>query len=123
MSGSESAIPGGALAGKASGPSTLTAAELASFLGIEAPRAATLLEVARLRVDTYAPAAPAAMANEAVRRFAGYLNEADSFGAISQEDIGPLQISRTTNHANAFRNSGAAALLSRWRVRRAGAIG
>ena len=74
-------------------------------------------------VEQYAASAPQALRNEAVIRFAGYLNEAKGYGAISQEDIGPLQLSRTTNHATAFRNSGAAGLLSRWRVRRAGAIG
>ena len=73
-------------------------------------------------VEMYAPGAPESLREEAVIRFCGYLSQA-GFGAIATEDIGTLKIEHVTNHAAAFRNSGAAALLSRWRVRRAGAIG
>ena len=73
-------------------------------------------------VEQYAPGAPQPLKNEAIIRYTGYLSQA-GFGAIATEDIGPLKIEHVTNHAAAFRNSGAAALLSRWRVRRAGSIG
>ena len=72
-------------------------------------------------VEKYAPGAPESLREEAVIRFAGYLAES-SFGAIMKEDLGPLSVQHP-NHAAMFRNSGAAALLSRWRIRRAGAIG
>ena len=73
-------------------------------------------------VDQYAPGAPQPLKNEAIIRIAGYLTEAN-FGAAQSEEIGPLKIHYAANHANAFRNSGAAMLLSRWRQRRAGTIG
>ena len=73
-------------------------------------------------VEQYAPGAPAAIKNEAVHRFAGYLSQA-GFGAIAKDAVGPMSVDYVVNHANAFRNSGAAMLLSRWRARRAGAIG
>ena len=62
------------------------------------------------------------MKREALVRFAGYLLGSD-YGGIAKETVGPLDLEHVTNHANAFRNSGAAGLLSRWRVRRAGSIG
>ena len=76
-------------------------------------------------VDQYAPGAPQALKNEATVRFASYLAEAPAFRAVEKKTVGPLDIqySANANHATAFRNSGAAGLLSRWRVRRAGAIG
>ena len=73
-------------------------------------------------VEQYAPGAPQALKDEAVIRFAGYLAGSD-FGGIAKEGIGPKEVEYTVNHAAMFRNSGAAALLSRWRVRRAGTIG
>ena len=85
-------------------------------------RAAELLAVATAMVEHYAPGAPGALQNEAVIRFAGYLAQSD-FGSIMKEGIGPRDVEYTVNHASAFRNSGAAMLLTRWRVRRAGAIG
>ncbi len=73
-------------------------------------------------IEQYAPGAPQALKDEAVIRLGGYLAGSD-FGGIAKESIGPLDTEFTVNHANAFRNCGAAALLSRWRVRRAGKIG
>ena len=104
-------------------PSTadITAARLAAELGIDETRAGTLLEMALARAGQYAPTAPAAVSNEAVIRFAGYMNEAN-FGALRDENVGPLSATYQSSHANAWRNSGAAALLSPWRVRRAGRI-
>ena len=73
-------------------------------------------------IERYAPGAPVALRDEALIRAAGYLLDAGT-GAVAKESVGPLSLDRVTNHAPAFRNCGAAALLSRWRVRRAGAIG
>ena len=85
-------------------------------------RAGELGAVAAAMVEQYAPGAPGALKDEAVIRFAGYLAQSD-FGSIAKEGIGPRDVEYVTNHASAFRNSGAAMLLTRWRVRRAGAIG
>lgn len=84
--------------------------------------AAHLGEVASALIENYAPGAPQALKDEAVIRFAGYLAQAD-FGTISKETVGPRDVEYPLNHSAMFRNCGAAALLTRWRVRRAGAIG
>ena len=70
----------------------------------------------------YAPAAPTALLNEAVIRFAGYLASAD-YGAVRTQGLGPQSLEWVSNHAAAFRNCGAAALLTRHKVRRAGSVG
>ena len=85
-------------------------------------RTSELGAVAAAMVEQYAPGAPGPLKDEAVIRFAGYLAQSD-FGTIGKEVIGPRDVEYVTNHASAFRNSGAAMLLTRWRVRRAGAIG
>jgi len=99
----------------------ITAAMVAAELDIDETRAGRILEAALAMVGRYASAAPAEIANEAVLRFCGYLEEAN-YGALRSETTGDLE-SAHQNHAAMFRNCGAAALLSRWRVRRAGAIG
>ena len=113
---------------------TITAETLARRIGLEfecedpaaqlaaQALAAQLFAVAAGQVEEYAPNAPDRTQNEATVRFAGYLAQAD-FGTVKSESTGPLSIEWTTNHAAAFRNSGAAMLLTRWKVRRAGAIG
>ena len=73
-------------------------------------------------VEQYAPGAPQAAKNEAVIRLAGALYDSD-FGGIEQDTTGPISTTYVVNHASMFRHSGAAMLLSRWRVRRAGSIG
>ena len=85
-------------------------------------RANALGEAASAMVERYAPGAPQAVKNEAVIRFAGYLRQSD-FGGIVKEGIGPRDVEYTRNHAAAFRNCGAAMLLSPWKIRRAGVIG
>ncbi len=102
-------IDADALAGRIGGPGQIGPA-----------LAAQLLAAATERVERYASAAPEAIQNEAVIRYAGYLAASD-FGGIVKEGIGPRDVVYTTNHANAFRSSGAAGLLAPWRVRRAGA--
>ena len=85
-------------------------------------RAAQLGAAASALIEQYAPGAPGALKDEAVIRFVGYLAQSD-FGSVVKEGIGPLDKEYPTNHAAMFRHSGAAALVARWRVRRAGAIG
>ena len=101
---------------------TLTAQELADETGADLSRATRVLGVATAMVEDYAPLAPAAVQNEAAIRLGGYLVASD-YGAIRAESLGPQSMDYTTNHAAAFRNCGAAMLLTRWKRRRAGAIG
>ena len=101
---------------------TLTAAELAAETASTEARAARVLPLVIAVVDRYAPAAPASVKNEAAIRFGGYLLQSD-YGAIRTETLGPKSAEYQMNHAPAFRNSGAAALLTAWKVRRAGSIG
>lgn len=84
--------------------------------------ACALGEAAAARVEAYAPDAPQALRDEAAIRFAGYLAQAD-FATVKSETIGPRSTEYNMDHAAAWRNSGAAMLLSPWRVRRAGKIG
>ncbi len=91
---------------------TLDSDDAASYLG----------EVASAMVESYAPGAPQAVKDEAVVRFAGYLAGSDFGGIVSEISVGSKQVEYVTNHTNAWRNSGAGMLLSRWKVRRAGAI-
>ena len=103
---------------------TLTAADLAVAADLEdTVTAARLLAVATQVVEDYAPGAPEVLQNEAAIRFAGYLGSGPSgFGAVKQTTVGPLTVEVPVNHAAMFRNSGAAALLTRHRVRRGGAV-
>ena len=100
---------------------TITADELAAETSITEARAARLLPVAVAIVSEYAPLAPVAILNEAVIRLVGYLGSVD-YGTIRSESLGPMAVDYVTNHSAAFRNSGAAMLLTRWRRRRAGVI-
>ena len=72
-------------------------------------------------VNDYAPDAPLELRNEAIVRFAGYLTGSD-FGGIRVTELGPQRFEFITNHSGMFRSSGAAALLTRYKKRRAGAI-
>ena len=80
-------------------------------------------EAAAAMVEDYAPGAPQVLKDESTLRFAGYLAQSD-FGTVMKESGLPgHDVEYITNHSNAWRNSGAGMLLSRWRMRRAGAIG
>lgn len=104
-------------------PVTITAAELAAeFPGEELPRVERVLPVATQMVGDYAPQAPTALLNEAVIRFAGYLLEV-SVGTVKSATLGPYSQENVVNHADAFRRSGAAMLLTRYKKRRGGPIG
>lgn len=97
---------------------TVTAQQLADETGADVARATRVLPVAVARVERYAPAAPEDVRDEAVMRFGGYLLGSD-FGGVRSESIGPREVEYVTNHGPAFRHSGAAGLLSPWKVRRA----
>ena len=73
-------------------------------------------------VERYAPDAPQAIRDEAVIRCAGWLHEAPSSG-LRQQTVGPLTVEYAPSMFSALRHSGAMALLSPWKVRRAGAVG
>ena len=100
---------------------------LAPLIGLDAEtdadRIAALLAVASDRIEEFAPRAPQATRNEASVRFCGYLAQSDYGGIVDESVEGYRSVTYTVNHAPAFRNCGAMALLSRWKVRRAGAIG
>ena len=100
---------------------TLTAETLAAEIGVEVPLAARLLAVATEVVRRYAPSAPEVLVAEATIRFAGYLAQSD-YGTIRTESIGPMSVEYVVNHAAMFRNSGAEALLTRYKRRRGGMI-
>ena len=103
----------------------LTATDLRSFLGddVTEDRAGQLLEVARARVEGYAPDAPSEVADEATRRYAGYLLLAEeSHGVLRRLRTGDSEAEFVSNHSAAFRNSGAEAILTGSKKRRGGLI-
>ena len=100
---------------------TITATELAEAIGTDATTATRLLAVATELATRYAPAAPTAIANEAVIRTAGWLAEQPS-ASITSETEGDIRTSYAVTMLSALRHSGAMALLSPWKVRRGGAI-
>ena len=104
-------------------PTEATIAEqLAVDIGATIERATSVVAVAVEMVNDYAPAAPESLRTEAVWRFTGYLLDA-GWGTVRKNASGPFDVEQVTNHAPAFRNCGAAALLTRHKVRRGGAVG
>ena len=100
----------------------VTAALLAAESGAALDRATRVLPVAVQMVEDYAPQAPEALQDEAVYRFGGYLL-GSGYGEVRTETLGPMSVEHVVNHAAAFRNSGAAMLLTHYKVRRGGVIG
>ena len=100
---------------------TITVAELAEAIGTDSTTATRLLAVATALVERYADGAPDAIANEAVIRCAGWLAEQPA-AAITSETEGDIRTSYAPTAMGALRHSGAMALLSPWKIRRAGAI-
>ena len=100
---------------------TLTAAELAEAIGVDSAAATRLLPVATALVTRYAPAAPAPISNEAAIRCAGWLAEQPN-ASITSETEGDIRTSYAPTMTSALRHSGGMALLSPWKVRRAGAV-
>ena len=93
-------------------PITITAAELAPIIGASQDFE-RLIHVGSERVNQYAPFASSHIKNEALIRFCGYLAQSD-YGGIMTEGEGPQSVTYVTNHADAWRRSGAAGLLTPW---------
>ena len=100
---------------------TLTGAALAQALAVNQALADRLLPVAVALVERYAPEAPEAVQNEAAIRTAGWLLEHPS-AAVRSETTGDIRTSYDPSMTSALRHSGAMALLSPYKVRRAGVI-
>ncbi len=79
-----------------------------------------MAETASAIIQDYAPGAPDPIRSESLFRLVGYIWGSD-FGGVASETLGPSTLNYTTNHADFARRSGALGLLSRWRIRRAGA--
>ena len=99
----------------------LTISTLQTELGIDSTTATRLLAVSTSLVERYAPTAPAAIQNEAAIRCCGWLNE-QPHAAVRSESVGDISTDYSPNMQSALRHSGGMALLSPWKVRRAGAI-
>ena len=87
----------------------------------------TINEVASMAsalVEEYAPGAPQSCRDEAVLRLVSHLAQThDGLSVVKREQVGPRDVEYITNYSSAFRNCGAAALLTRWKIRRGGVIG
>ena len=89
----------------------ITVDKLADYLGIESRDTSltaelqTILDAASATIEDEAPSAPTAIKDLAIQRFAAYQHD-QPFAARGQA------------FANAFVNSGAGSVLSRWRIRR-----
>ena len=95
---------------------TLTADGLAEVTGLSSVAAARYLAVCTALVEDHAPAAPAAIQDEAVIRFAGYLDR--TWGMLGLTKVGgSVEIEAIHDHGPAFRKSGAAMLLAPWVAR------
>ena len=101
---------------------TVTATALAEALGVNQALADRLLPVVVALVEQYAPGAPEAVQNEAAIRAAGWLAEQPA-AAVTSESTDEIATRYAANNVSCLRHSGAAALLSPWKVRRAGVIG
>ena len=100
---------------------TITVPALATALRINSAEATRFLAVSSALVHRYAPDAPDPVSNEAVIRCSGWLNE-QPHAAVRSEAIGDISTAYAPTHTSALRHSGAMALLSPWKIRRAGAI-
>ena len=83
---------------------------------------AELGETASAVIEEYAPLAPQAVKDEAIIRYVGYINQAPP-GSIQKIGLPDIDIEfRQAPPASSFQLSGAKALLTRWKIRRAGTI-
>ena len=98
----------------------ITASDLETAIGADIDTATRLLEAVKATVDGYASEAPQTLKNEAMIRMAGWLFQQPP-GVMQQSGAGSEITYR--GGTSAFRNSGAMALLSPFRRRRARAIG
>ncbi|MYC27949.1 MAG: hypothetical protein F4X63_08180 [Nitrospira sp. SB0662_bin_26] len=99
---------------------TLTADELRTLIDVDLDTATRLLGVASAEVERYAHGStvPGPVLNEAVIRCAGFLYGMPK-SAIRSETAGPLNVHYAANNVSALRHSGAMALLSPFKQRRA----
>ncbi len=81
-------------------------------------RGADLLAATWALVKRYAPAAPSEVQKEAIIRAAGWIASNRAASGIVSETVGPLSVTYAAGMTGALRASGAAGLLSPWRVRR-----
>ena len=73
-------------------------------------------------VERDAPNAPQSVRDEAVIRAAGFLAQASPAYSSEELDIGNFKASTMRSGVGALRHSGAMALLSPWKIRRAGRV-
>ena len=100
----------------------ISTADLAAAIGATADAALDRVgATAAALVEQYAATAPQPIKNEAVIRCAGWLVEQPA-GSITSEAQGDIRTGFAPMMHSALRHSGAMALLSPWKVRRAGAI-
>ena len=102
---------------------TFATIELKAAIGpdLDDARVQALGAAASALVERYAPGAPAAIRDEATIRTAGYLAQQPS-AAIRNEAQGDISTSYASSLTSALRHSGSMAILSPWKVRRAGVI-
>ena len=95
---------------------------LATAIGVtDEPTLDRLGAAAAALVERHAPAAPQPIKNEATIRCAGWLAQQPA-ASVRSESVGDIRTSYAAAHISALRHSGAMALLSPWKIRRAGAI-
>ncbi len=96
---------------------TLNEAELAAAINGKPAVASRLLPVVTELVERYAPDAPDSIQNEAAIRAAGWLADMTPNLNIKTGSI-TIRKTRFKGESSALAHSGAAGLLSSWRVRR-----
>ena len=99
----------------------ITAQDGANEIGADLVTATRLFGVAANMVTEYSPLSPSANKAEAIYRFAGYMLNSENLG-LTAETFGPKSLEIISNHAPMFRNSGAQAILTRWKRRRGGKV-
>ena len=99
---------------------TLQASELQTLLGVDLDTATRLLNAASPIVEQFTRGSdvPGALMNEAAIRVCGYIHGQPK-PAIKRESAGPLSVSYAADNTSALRHSGAMALLTSFKVRRA----
>ena len=99
----------------------ITAQDVANEIGADLVTATRLFGVAAKMVTEYSPLSPSANKAEAIYRFAGYMFNSENL-ELTAETFGPKSLEIISNHAPMFRNSGAQAILTRWKRRRGGKV-
>ena len=94
---------------------------MAALGGLDEAEAGRLGSTAATLVQHFAANAPQAIRDEATIRTAGWLAQ-QPMASVRSEGTGDIRTSFAPTHLSALRHSGAMALLSPWKIRRAGAI-